>query len=119
MKTLGNIFWILFGGGILALIWGVVGLLCCCTIIGIPVGIQCFKFTSFVIWPFGRNVIFENCTTSFILNVLWILIIGWELTLISCIVGLAWCVTIFGIPFGVQCFKFAQLALMPFGARIV
>ena len=34
-------------------------------------------------------------------------------------VGLIMCITIIGIPFGLQMFKFARLALMPFGARIV
>jgi len=33
--------------------------------------------------------------------------------------GLALCVTIIGIPLGLQCFKFAKLALMPFGAQVV
>ena len=110
--------WVLFGGGILAVLWGIAGLLCCCTTIGIPTGIQCFKFTSLVIWPFGRNVIFANCTTSFLLNILWILVFGWELAVISCVLGLIWCITIVGIPFGTQCFKFARLALMPFGTQI-
>lgn len=118
MRVFGNILWVLFGGGILAVLWGIAGLLCCCTIIGIPTGIQCFKFTSLVIWPFGRNVIFANCTTSFLLNILWILVFGWELAVISCVLGLIWCITIVGIPFGTQCFKFARLALMPFGAQI-
>ena len=118
MRVLGDILWIVFGGGILAILWGLAGLLCCCTIIGIPIGIQCFKFASLVIWPFGRNVIFANHTGSFLLNVLWILVFGCELAVISCVLGLIWCVTIVGIPFGIQCFKFAQLALMPFGAQI-
>ena len=32
---------------------------------------------------------------------------------------LIWCITIIGIPFGVQSIKFAQLAIMPFGAEVV
>ena len=35
------------------------------------------------------------------------------------IAGLILCVTIIGIPFGLQFFKLAKLSLMPFGARIV
>ena len=38
-----------------------------------------------------------------------------EAVLIGCIL----CITIVGIPFGKQCFKYAKLALMPFGADIV
>lgn len=118
MRILGNILWCIFGGGLLAILWGIAGIFCCCTIIGIPLGIQCFKLTSFVIWPFGRNIIFANCTTSFLLNVLWIVFLGWELALFSCAIGLIWCITIVGIPFGIQCFKLAQLSFMPFGAQI-
>lgn len=33
--------------------------------------------------------------------------------------GLLLCITIVGIPFGLQFFKIAKLALMPFGAEIV
>jgi uncharacterized membrane protein YccF (DUF307 family) len=33
--------------------------------------------------------------------------------------GLLWCITIVGIPFGIQYFKFARISLMPFGAQIV
>lgn len=33
-------------------------------------------------------------------------------------IGLILCVTIVGIPFGLQQFKLAKLALMPFGAEV-
>ncbi|MFV0414442.1 MAG: YccF domain-containing protein, partial [Oscillospiraceae bacterium] len=33
-------------------------------------------------------------------------------------IGLVLCITIVGIPFGLQCFKFAKLALFPFGAQV-
>ena len=35
------------------------------------------------------------------------------------ILGCLWCVTIVGVPVGLQCFKMARLALMPFGASVV
>jgi len=50
---------------------------------------------------------------------LWLLFCGFTIAIVSCIIGLLWCITIVGIPFGVQSFKFAQLAMMPFGAEIV
>jgi uncharacterized membrane protein YccF (DUF307 family) len=34
------------------------------------------------------------------------------------VIGLVFCLTIIGIPFGKQHFKFAKLALVPFGTRI-
>ena len=53
-----------------------------------------------------------------LLNVIWLLVSGWELALAHIICGLIYCVTIIGIPFGKQCFKLAKLALFPFGATI-
>ena len=46
-------------------------------------------------------------------------IVGWSLALAAAINGLALCLTVVGIPFGMQCFKLAKLSLSPFGARIV
>ncbi len=119
MKTFGNLLWCIFGGGLLAVMWSIVGIICMCTIIAIPMGIQCFKFASLTFWPFGRDVVFSNSIASFALNVIWIMIFGWSLTIMSCAVGAIYCITIVGIPFGLQCFKFAKLAILPFGADIV
>lgn len=118
MRTFSNILWFIFGGLILSALWVVAGIICCCTIIAIPAGIQCFKFASFVFWPFGRDVIFSDSMGSFLLNIIWILVFGWELAISSCVFGLAWCITIVGIPFGLQFFKFAKIALLPFGSHI-
>lgn len=120
MSTLGNIIWVVIAGWVLALLWTVAGLLCCITIIGIPFGIQCFKFAGFALWPFGRDIDFSQMGGgSLLLNILWIVICGWELALASLGLGLIFCITIIGIPFGLQCFKFMKLALLPFGARVV
>lgn len=119
MILLGNILWCIFGGAFLAVLWFLAGILCCCTIIGIPVGIQCLKFGHFVLWPFGHDIRYSNQLGPFFLNVLWILLFGWSLASASLLIGLIWCITLVGIPFGLQSFKFARLAVMPFGAEIV
>ena len=119
MKILANILWFIFGGFALSFLWFVSGIALCITIIGIPVGIQCFKFAVLILVPFGKEIHYSGKTSSFILNILWIVFFGWELALTSAVIGLIWCITIFGIPIGLQCFKFAQLAFMPFGAEIV
>lgn len=118
MRIIGNILWILFGGLILFILWAFIGLIFCVTIIGIPVGVQCFKFASLMLAPFGREIIYSSKTGSFLLNILWLIFFGWGLALTSLIIGLIWCVTIIGFPIGIQCIKFAKLALMPFGAEI-
>lgn len=119
MKTIGNILWFLLGGGIIALLWFIAALLCFVTIIGIPLGIQCIKFAGFVLYPFGRTVEYNGKLGSFLVNVVWIMFCGWEIAMVSLCIGIVWCITVVGIPFGIQSIKFAQLAIMPFGAKIV
>ena len=119
MKTLGNILWFIFGGFIGGLVWILVGFLWCITIIGIPVGKQCFKFASLSFWPFGKDIVYSDNMFSIIINVIWILLFGWEMALGYLVIGCIWCVTIIGIPFGLQFFKLAKLAIMPLGADIV
>ena len=43
MSILGNILWFVFGGAISGLSWCLAGVLWCISIVGIPVGLQCFK----------------------------------------------------------------------------
>jgi uncharacterized membrane protein YccF (DUF307 family) len=86
--------------------------------VGIPVGIQCFKFAELAFFPFGKEVDFGGGPVSFLFNLLWLVFGGFELALEAAGVGLLFCVTIIGIPFGLQCFKIAKLALMPFGATV-
>src|SRR5213595_1502448 len=56
----------------------------------------------------------------FILNLAWAILGGGLVTAVEyCIGGLVLCLTVVGIPFGVQCFKLAGLALFPFGKDVV
>ena len=119
MKILGNIIWLLFGGIISALAWFLSGLILCLTVIGIPFGIQCFKISALVLWPFGKEIELGNFGVGGLLfNILWIVFFGWELAIGHLITGLIFCITIIGIPFGLQHFKLAKLGLLPFGAKI-
>jgi uncharacterized membrane protein YccF (DUF307 family) len=119
MGCLGNIIWLIFGGLVAALVWMLAGLIMCITIIGIPFGIQCFKIASFVLWPFGKEIEAGNFGIGgLFLNIIWIIFFGWEITLIHLLIGIVLCVTIIGIPFGIQHFKLAKLGFIPFGANI-
>ena len=118
MKLIGNILWILLGGLIASACWLVLGCLWCVTIIGIPVGLQCFKFAKLCLLPFGKTIVYGNHTASILVNIFWLLFGGLELALSFFMVGCLFCVTIIGIPFGLQYFKFVKLSLMPFGATI-
>lgn len=118
MSLLGNILWIILGGFLSSIVWLFVGCIWCITIIGIPIGIQCFKFARLMFLPFGKDVQFSSSTGHIILNIFWILFSGIELAIMHLIIGALLCIMIIGIPFGLQHFKFAKLSIMPFGATI-
>ncbi len=119
MGCLGNIIWFVFGGFISGLSWILAGILCCCTIVGIPLGLQCFKFASLSFFPFGKEVEYGGGGFSLIANIFWLIFFGIFMAIENAILGCLFCITIIGIPFGKQYFKIARLALMPFGAMIV
>jgi uncharacterized membrane protein YccF (DUF307 family) len=122
MSLLGNIIWLIFGGLLMSASYFILGLAYCITIIGIPVGVQLFKLGLLSLSPFGHDVVERDgvmgCWSMF-LNVLWIVFGGLEMALTHAVIGLLFCITIVGIPFGMQHFKLAILALMPFGKEIV
>ena len=122
MNIIGNIIWVVFGGLALALEYLVSGFLLCCTIIGIPFGIQVFKIGILALLPFGQtSIIVENnhgCL-YFIMNVIWLFIGGIWIALTHLGLGLLFCITIVGIPFGIQHFKLMSVALTPFGREII
>lgn len=119
MGCLGNLLWFLFGGFISGISWLFIGCLWCITIVGIPIGIQCFKFATLSFFPFGKEVQYGGGTMSLLVNVIWLLVSGIPLAVEHVALGAILCVSIIGIPFGLQQFKLAKLALMPFGAEII
>ena len=57
MRTLLNILWVIFGGGLVIFLEYLLGaLILCLTIVGIPFGIQCFKIGLLGLWPFGKDI---------------------------------------------------------------
>ncbi|MBO5074071.1 MAG: YccF domain-containing protein [Bacteroidales bacterium] len=121
MKFLGNILWFVLGGFIVSIYYFIVGLLFCITIIGIPFGLQLIKLAGFALWPFGHEIQSDTndggCLSIF-MNVIWILVGGIEIAMLHLTFGVFLCITIIGIPFGLQHFKMALLALIPFGKKI-
>ena len=121
MKTVGNVIWVIFGGFFVFLEYLVASLLLMITIIGIPFGLQTLKIAMLALWPFGSEVTSEpdagGCL-SVLMNVIWILIGGIWISLTHLVLGVLFCITVVGIPFGLQHFKLAALALTPFGKDI-
>lgn len=119
MKTLGNIVWFILGGFISWFSWLVIGVLWSITIIGLPVGKQCFKFAKMSAAPFGKDIVFSDRGGSLLLNIIWLVLGGFVMVAEEVTLGIVFCLTIVGIPFGLQHFKHAKLALLPFGSKIV
>ncbi|WP_339694485.1 YccF domain-containing protein [uncultured Roseivirga sp.] len=121
MSLIGNIIWIVFGGWMIALEYIIGGIALCLTIVGIPFGIQCFKLAIVGFAPFGQRIEGGRTLTgclSLPLNIIWFIFGGFWVFLTHLAWGLIFCITIIGIPFGLQHFKLAGLALAPFGRGI-
>ena len=122
MSLLMNILWMLFGGIVTAVEYLISSLCMMVTIIGIPFGLQTLKLSLLALCPFGKEIQTtpqaDGCL-SVIMNILWIVMGGFWISLTHLGFGLLLCITIVGIPFGRQHFKLAGLALTPFGKQIV
>ena len=117
MRTIANILWIIFGGLISAIVWCIAGLVLCITIVGIPLGVQLFKFAKISLAPFGKKVKLKYMKHP-IINTVWLVLLGWETFLLYVAASLICCITVVGIPAGVQALKLAKLAFAPFGAKV-
>lgn len=118
MKTLGNIFWIICGGLISAAEWFLLGCLWYITIVGIPLGRQCFKFARLSLAPFGKEITYGGGAASKIANIFWMLFSGIPMAIEHFFLGVMLFASIIGIPLALQYFKLAKLYLAPFGAHI-
>lgn len=122
MGCLLNVLWLVFGGIFIAIEYAVASLLLMMTIVGIPFGIETLKMAGLALCPFGREVRSGERSGGclyLLMNVLWLLLGGIWICLSHLGFGLLLCITIIGIPFGIQHFKLAALALAPFGKDIV
>jgi uncharacterized membrane protein YccF (DUF307 family) len=129
MAIAGNILWLLFGGGIVAwIIWILLGLLLCCTVVGIPFGIAAFRIAGFAAFPFGRELIDTRLlgepriTGTSLANFLWVILAGLWLAVIHVLLGISCFLAfflIFPIFFGIAHFRLAGICFAPLGKRPV
>jgi len=121
MKTLLNIIWLVFSGIWLFLGYMLAALIMCVLIVTIPWGIAAARIGVYALWPFGKTVVATSNAGvgSFLGNVIWVVLAGWWIALEHLISGIALCITIIGIPFGIANFKLIPVALMPLGKQIV
>lgn len=122
MRLLGNLIWLIFGGIIIAIEYFIGSLVLMITIIGIPFGVQTLKMAALAIWPFGRDTRVHSRASGclyILMNIIWLLTGGLWIAATHAILGVILCITIIGIPFGLQHFKLTAIALSPFGRDII
>lgn len=121
MNIFLNILWVVFGGLMIAIEYAISSVLMLITIIGIPFGLQTMKLAAVALWPFGTDVVStgwpSGCLAG-VMNVIWWFLGGIPIALTHLVWGLIFCITIIGLPFGIQHFKLMRLALFPFGKTI-
>ena len=121
MKTLLNIIWLVLSGFWLFIGYMVAALIMCVLIVTIPWGIAAARIGVYALWPFGKTVVdTPNAGVASLLgHVVWVILAGWWIALEHLLSGIALCITIIGIPFGIANFKLIPVALMPLGKQIV
>jgi len=122
MSIIGNLIWLIFGGIVISIEYFIGSIALMITIVGIPFGIQTLKMGALAIWPFGRDTRVHPRASGclyILMNVLWLICGGIWIAVTHAIFGLLLCITIIGIPFGLQHFKLTAIALNPFGRDIV
>jgi uncharacterized membrane protein YccF (DUF307 family) len=124
LGTLGNVLWIVFGGGlVLAAGYLLAGLLLAITIVGLPFALQVWKLAWYALLPFDKRVVDSTGAVTgllaLVVNIVWFFIAGLWLALAHVGYAVACAVTIVGIPFALAHLKLALLALRPFGKDVV
>jgi len=126
MALIGNILWFVFGGGILAwFLWILAGIVLAISIVGLPFSFAAFRIARFAAFPFGKQLVDvrdlgeSQITGTGIANVLWVLFAGVWLFISHAVAGVACCLSLVGIPFGLAHFKLAKVSFAPLGRRVV
>ncbi len=121
MNIILNILWVVFGGIAIAIEYAVASMIMMLTVIGIPFGLQTMKLAVVALWTFGSKIVDDSwpsgCLAG-VMNLLWWIVGGFVIALSHLGLGILLCITIVGIPFGVQHFKLMKLALLPFGKSV-
>ena len=118
VNSVFNVFWALFVGFVAVFINFLMGLSYCLTIIGIPAGITCFKFIPIVFRPAGREIVL-NYKSHPVLNTIHFIFGGFESYFVFVMYGILLCITVIGIPLGLQLLKIGKFFLAPFGSKLI
>ena len=121
MRLILNLIWLILCGWWIAILYFLAGIIAFILIITIPFGIAAWRIANYALWPFGRSIVRRPRAGlgSLIGNIIWIILLGWELALGHLISGVLLCLTIIGIPLGLANFKLIPISLLPLGVQIV
>ncbi|WP_403020881.1 YccF domain-containing protein [Salinibacterium sp. GXW1014] len=121
MKTILNVIWLVLSGFWLFLGYALAAVIMCVLIVTIPWGIASWRIGIYSLWPFGKTVIDKPGTGlgAMLGNIIWVVLAGFWIAIGHILSGVALCITIIGIPFGIANFKMVPVALMPLGKQIV
>ncbi len=129
MSLILNVLWFILGGFAAGLAWIVGGVVLAITIVGLPwVPAVSLVLAYSRLHLFGRHAVprqiiagREDLGTGCmgtILNVIWFVFAGWYIALAHVLIGAAQAITLIGIPFAIQHFKLAGLAMAPVGMTV-
>jgi len=122
LSALGNVLWIVFGGGLVLFIqYLLAGVFLCLTVVGIPFGLQCIKLANLALLPFGKQIVFKESAAgclATVLNLLWIVVGGVWIALTHVLFACLCAITVILLPFAKQHMKLAALGLQPFGKEV-
>lgn len=133
MRFAGNVIWFVLGGAIIAVVWLLGALVFAVTIVGLPLTRSAIEMAKLSAWPFGKDVVHirelnqQRATAlsrtqgivGLIFNLIWAGTFGVGLFVLYLVAGVINCLTLIGIPFGIQSFKLAGISLWPVGQRVV
>ena len=119
-ETTLNLLWFFCGGFLLGLGWLIIGTAWCVSVVGIPVGVQCYKIAGVAMAPFGRTIDDESKdSVQKNLYYIWVITSGAFLVILASFIGAVWCASVVGIPFGMYCFQFAKMAICPMHLKVL
>ncbi|KAJ3190112.1 hypothetical protein HDU85_000403 [Gaertneriomyces sp. JEL0708] len=128
LVTISKILWILINGWILFLLYLFAAFGLILTLIGIPFIPEIFKIAIFSFNPIGKRMarnlgptsVFNNPESALvkIMNIIWVILFGWEFFLFQLGLAIIQFITIIGIGNGIRQWQIAKATLLPFGKVI-
>jgi uncharacterized membrane protein YccF (DUF307 family) len=122
-----NLIWFVLGGWAAGLSWLFSAVLLALTIVGLPWAQAAIRIGLFSFFPFGHQVVDRTALgrhdlgtgpVGCLLNLIWFALGGWWLALTHVILGVALLLPLITIPFALQHFKLAAIALAPIGKEV-